>query len=136
MVATNGDACLIGVLLLWSYFTDDLGVRDLMVTFEGNVVVGGRSECACRLVGSVALAPMPWHRRPSLSAYEVSQMALYVGWHRSWRWPSRSPVSLLRTGRASPLVDVVLPHCMSVFVVSSVSSVASAAKAFVDGSVV
>ncbi len=36
---------MIGVLLLWSYFTDNLGVRDLVAMVMGDVIVGNRFEC-------------------------------------------------------------------------------------------
>ena len=95
------------------------------------------------LVGSAALVPTPWQSRPSSSAYDLSQVSLYLGWRRSWQWPRVSPVSLSRTGSASAVwaglgtvralagLVVVARNCVATVCVLSSSLVARAAKAFV-----
>ncbi len=46
---------------------------------------------------------MPWQRQPSSLAYEVSQVALYLGLHQSWQCSRTLPVVGLRTDSASGL---------------------------------
>jgi hypothetical protein len=48
---------------------------------------------------------MPWHKRPSLFAKEVFQVAERVGWVRSWRHSRKLPVFLLKTDAAMLMVQ-------------------------------
>ncbi len=54
---------------------------------------------------SLGLVPIPWHRCPSLFAYEVFQVAKRVGWLRSWRHSRKLPVFSSRTDAALLMVQ-------------------------------
>ena len=46
-IATYGDACAEGVILLWPVFTYHLGVHDLILAVRGNVMVVDDDEGIC-----------------------------------------------------------------------------------------
>jgi hypothetical protein len=56
-----------------------------------------------RCAEGVEPEPMRWQRRPSSLAYDVSQVALYLGSWRSWRCSRNLPVAGSRTESAKRL---------------------------------
>ena len=46
-IATNGDACVEGVILLWLVFTYHLGVHDLILAVRGYAVEVGDDKSIC-----------------------------------------------------------------------------------------
>jgi hypothetical protein len=105
-VATNGDPCVVRVILVWMDFTYYHGMAYLISLVQRDVMVVDAKERVGTgyMIGAGAFPePMPWQRRPSSLAYKVSHVVLYQGSLRSWQCSSILPVVGSSTDKANRL---------------------------------